>query len=131
VTLVFTTSTGSNYAYATLNGGAIVTLSAPTSGPTKGLVFYGDRRMPLGTSFQLNGGSHQTIDGAIYVPKGSVQFAGGDQTSNACTQLVSDTITFTGNAFFKIGCSNATEAIGSTTGTPGTPGVAETVMLIE
>ena len=54
-----------------------------------------------------------------------------DQTSNACTQLVSDTITFTGNAFFKIGCSNATEAIGSTQATPGTPGIPETVMLIE
>jgi Flp pilus assembly protein TadG len=131
VTLIFTTSTGSNYAHPTLNGGAIVTLSAPTSGPTKGLVFYGDRRMPVGTSFQLNGGSQQTIDGAIYAPNGSVQFAGGDQTSNACTQLVSDTITFTGNAFFKIGCSNATEAIGSTAGTPDTPGTPETVMLIE
>ena len=131
VTLVFTSSTGTNFATLVINGGAIVSLAAPSSGPTKGLVIYGDRRMPLGTVFQLNGGSTQTLNGAVYVPRGSTLFAGGSQTSNACTQLVSDTITFTGNAQFKIGCSNGTEAIGSTQGTPGTPGTPETVLLVE
>ena len=131
VTLVFTSSTGTNYATATINGGAIVTLSAPTTGPTKGLVFYGDRGMPVGTVFKLNGGSSQIINGAIYAAQALVEFAGGSATSNACTQIVSDKITFTGNANFKIGCSNGAEAIGSTQGTPGTPGTPETVMLIE
>jgi hypothetical protein len=48
VTLVFTSSTGSNYATANINGGATVSLTAPTSGPLAGIAFYGDPNMPVG-----------------------------------------------------------------------------------
>src|SRR5262249_4613288 len=82
VTLVFTSSTGSNYATATINGDASVNLTAPSSGPTAGIVMFGDRHMPVDTTFKFNGGSSQNFTGAIYVPKGAVNFAGGANTTN-------------------------------------------------
>jgi hypothetical protein len=115
VTLVFTSSTGSNYATATINGGATVNLSAPTSGNYAGIVAFGDRNMPAGTAFKFNGGSSQVFTGALDIPKGAVQFAGGSNTSKACTQLVADTVTFTGNSQFAINCTGTgTKPVGAT-----------------
>jgi hypothetical protein len=44
VTIVLTSSTGGNYANAVIDNGTTVTLSAPTTGATAGMVFYGDRQ---------------------------------------------------------------------------------------
>ena len=46
VTLVFTSS-GNNYASATINGGATVNLTAPATGSTAGIVLFGDRNKRL------------------------------------------------------------------------------------
>ncbi len=113
VTLVFTSSSGNVFGAATINGGATVKLTAPKSGPTAGIEIFGDRRMPTGMAFQFNGGSTQIFNGAIYLPKAAASFSGGSGTSNACTQLVADTVTFTGNSNFKIGCAGMTP-IGAT-----------------
>jgi hypothetical protein len=117
VTLVFTSSKGSNYATATINGGATVNLSAPTSGPLAGIVMFGDRSMPVGTTFKLDGGSTQEISGAVYLPEAATEYAGGANTAiPTCTQLISDTITFTGSSNFAINCgSQGTKPIGSMT----------------
>ncbi|MEJ1159331.1 TadE/TadG family type IV pilus assembly protein [Prosthecomicrobium sp. N25] len=113
VTLVFTSSTGSNYATAAISGGASVNLSAPTSGPLAGIAVFADRNMPVGTTFKFNGGSTQSIQGAIYVPTGKVDYAGGAGAGGGCTQLVADTITFSGNAQFELNCSGrGTRTIG-------------------
>jgi Flp pilus assembly protein TadG len=111
VTLAFTSSTMSNYATATINGGANLNLTAPKSGSTSGgvpgVLFYGDRNMPVGTSFKLNGGSTQNFTGAIYLPKAALSYAGG-ASSTGCTQLVADTIKFTGSANIAVNaCSGA------------------------
>jgi Flp pilus assembly protein TadG len=114
VTLVFTSSTGSNYATATINGGATVSVSAPTTGSMAGIVAYGDRNMSTGTTFKFNGGSAQIFTGALDLPNAAVQFAGGSNTSKACTQLVADTVTFTGNSQFAINCTGTgTKPIGT------------------
>jgi hypothetical protein len=114
VTLVFTSSSGHNYAGATINGGAHINLVAPTTGPTAGIVIFGDRNMTAGTTFKLNGGSSEVFGGAIYVPRGNVTFSGGAASTNGCLQLIADTITFVGNANFAINCvGSGTKAIGS------------------
>jgi hypothetical protein len=114
VTLVFTSNNGRNYANATINGGAIVNLTAPNSGPTAGIAIYGDRSMPVGTPFRLNGGSSEVFHGAIYVPAGAVTFSGGADASNGCLQLIADTITFVGNSNFAVNCAGSgTKPIGS------------------
>jgi hypothetical protein len=107
VTIVFTSSTGQNYATATINGGATVDLTPPTSGTTSGIVLFGDRNMPQGTIFKLNGGAAQVLTGATYLPKAAVKFAGGNDGANGCAQLIGDTVTFTGNSDFSVSCPNA------------------------
>lgn len=107
VTLIFTSSTGNNFASASINGGASVNLTPPTdpSSPTRGIVFFGDRNMPTGTTFKFNGGASQVLTGAIYLPKAAIDYAGGANTVNGCTQIVGDTVTFTGNSNLSIDCS--------------------------
>jgi hypothetical protein len=66
---------------------------------------FGDRRMPVGTTFKFNGGSTQYIGGAIYIPKGAINFAGGSNGGMTCTQLIGDSISFTGNSSLSLDCS--------------------------
>jgi len=105
VTLVFTSSSKSDWATVTINGNATVNLTPMTYGPTKGIVVYADRNMPVGTSFKFNGGANQYFAGAVYVPTGAVSFSGGANTATTCTQVIGDTVTFTGNSNLAIDCS--------------------------
>lgn len=106
VTLVFSSKNRNDFATATINGNATINLTSPSSGPTAGIVIFGDRRIPAGTSFKFNGGSTQYLGGAIYVPTGEVSFAGGAGTSTSCTQLIARSIVFTGNSQFALNCSS-------------------------
>ena len=116
VTIVFTSSTSSNFATASISSNAIINLTAPTSGPTAGIVLFGDRNMPVGTSFNLSGGGTQTFGGAIYLPKGALQFTGGFDSGSGCTQIVADTISFAGNSTVTLDCTGyGTKGIGSVT----------------
>ncbi len=106
VTLVFTKKTGSDWATATINGNATVNLTPPKSGPTAGIVVFGDRNIPVGTSFKFNGGATQYFGGAIYLPTAAITFAGGAGTATTCTQVIGNTVTFAGNSSLAINCSN-------------------------
>lgn len=116
VTIVYTSSTGSNYATATINGGATLNLTAPTTGNMAGFVMYGDQNMPVGSQFTFNGGSTQNFEGAVYLPKADIKYAGGAEGMDGCTQVIADTITFTGNANIAVNCSQTgISAIGGAT----------------
>jgi hypothetical protein len=115
VTLVFTSSTGSNYASANLAGGAAINITAPTSGTLSGIAMYGDRNMPVGTQFDFKGGNSQAIGGAIDLPKASVNWVGNASTQQPCTQLIADTIQFVGDSGLSVNCSGyGTKIIGTT-----------------
>lgn len=120
VTLVFTGS-GSKWGTASIGSNAIVDLTAPTSGATQGIVMYGDRSMPAGTTFNLTGGGTQNFGGAIYLPKANLSFSGGNGTNTSCTKIVADTLTFTGTSNLQVNCA----ALGT-----GTIGV-QTAQLVE
>jgi Flp pilus assembly protein TadG len=104
VTLYFTANNGS-YASVTINGNANVNLTPMTYGPTRGMVVFADRNTPASTSFKFNGGSNQYFAGAVYVPSAAVQFSGGANATTTCTQVIGDTVTFTGNSNLAIDCS--------------------------
>ena len=104
VTIILTSSTGSNYATVTVNGSSTITLSAPTSGDTAGLVFYEDRNAPSSATATLNGGANQSFTGALYFPSTNLTYS-GNSSSTTCTQLVADTVTFTGNSTINSSCA--------------------------
>jgi hypothetical protein len=124
VTLVFTGSgtSGSGWGTASISSNAIVNLTAPSPGTPAsqgipGIVMYGDRNMPVGkVSFNLTGGGTQNFGGAIYLPKASLNFSGGDGTTTSCTKLIADTITLSGSSNLQVNCAGlGTATIGITT----------------
>lgn len=106
VTLVFTSKNRNGFATASINGNATINLTPPKTGGTAGIVIFGDRQMPVGTVFKFNGGATQYLGGAVYLPAGAVDFSGGANSSTSCTQLVGDTVTFSGNSNFALNCNN-------------------------
>jgi hypothetical protein len=91
-------------ATVSFSGGSIINLVAPTTGPTAGIAFFGDRNASGESSF--TGGTNQTIVGAIYLPGQSVKYTGGvGLNPTKCTELIASTITFAGNSSFRLGCS--------------------------
>ena len=97
VTIILTSSTGTGYGNVTINGGATINLSAPTSGAYAGVVFYQDRNAGTSGTNRFNGGANMNITGAIYFPQQLLDFTGGSSSSATCTQIVGRLITFTGN----------------------------------
>jgi hypothetical protein len=107
VTIVLTSSGGaSTIATVAIHGGATINLTAPSSGSLAGLVFFQDRNGIQGTGNDFSGGTTQNIKGAIYLPKETVNFAGGTATGTGCLQIVADEIDFKGNAELEINCTN-------------------------
>jgi len=114
VTIVFTSSSGSGYATASIAGGATLQLTAPTTGSTAGIVFFGDRNEPLGTTYALTGGNNQYVGGAVYFAKGAVQWSGNSDGNNKCTQIVADTVQLVGNTTLQVDCKGfGTKTMGS------------------
>ncbi|WP_181166061.1 MULTISPECIES: pilus assembly protein TadG-related protein [unclassified Mesorhizobium] len=88
-----------------MNGNATVTLSAPQSGTYSGMLFYGDR---TGTAAQstFNGTATSLLTGAIYFSKQQVNYLGNFSGNNGCTQIVADTIQWSGNSTINQDCSS-------------------------
>ena len=109
VTIVLTSSVSplNDTGNIIINGGAIVTLTAPTTGATAGIVFWQDGRAVDSGRDKMLGGSTMNITGAIYLPSESVTYSGGNTSGNGggCTQIVASIITFTGNSEFDNNCS--------------------------
>lgn len=93
-----------NGANMAINGGANVSLTAPDSGTHAGIAIMQDRDDSAGTSL-FNGGSTMDIQGVVYMPTQHLQFNGGNTLGGGCTRVVSDTMTFSGNAVMGNDCS--------------------------
>jgi hypothetical protein len=88
-----------------INGNATLNISAPTSGDYSGVVFYGDRTQ-LTAKNTINGNATSNVTGAIYFPSQEVDFLGNFSGNGGCTQVVADTIYYTGSATFSTNCTN-------------------------
>ncbi|MBU6371218.1 MAG: hypothetical protein KJS97_00705 [Alphaproteobacteria bacterium] len=91
-------------ARVTMNGNAMVRLSAPTSGATKGMLFYGDRASSGGTN-RFNGTAASLLTGTIYAPRQDVAYLGNFSGSGGCTQVVASTVTWSGSTTIAVDCS--------------------------
>jgi Flp pilus assembly protein TadG len=88
---------------AKINGGATVTLKAPTSGPRAGILFFGDRSTSGQNKF--NGDASSKMTGAIYFAGGEVDYQGNFSGLNGCTQVIGNTVEWTGNTSISVDCS--------------------------
>jgi Flp pilus assembly protein TadG len=87
-----------------MNGNATANLSAPTSGPYSGILFFGDPASTGGDN-QFNGTASSSLQGDLYFPTQQVTYQGNFSSSNGCMQIVADTVVWTGNATVSVDCS--------------------------
>lgn len=100
VTLFFT----DDAEFDNANGGR-VWLSAKSDGPYAGVLMYGDRdTMSASLDIKVNGNIDSRFEGAIYFPNNDLTFVGGAAGNSECTQLIADSITFSGNATIETNC---------------------------
>jgi Flp pilus assembly protein TadG len=92
-----------NGASLSINGNSHLNLSAPTSGAYSGMLFMADRSNT--TALTINGDNTSLVTGAIYAPAGSVSFLGNFSGVSGCTQIVAQTVAWSGSTTFADDCS--------------------------
>jgi hypothetical protein len=85
---------GYSYGAVSLSGQATVSLSAPTSGPRAGILFFQDRSLASNIASTVSGGATSKFVGALYFPTTSLSYSGG--TGTEYTILIARTVTFSG-----------------------------------
>jgi hypothetical protein len=101
VTIVLTStnpvSNPASIATMNMNGGPSLNLTAPTTGTYANILFYQDRRAPLGNTITMNGNSESVIQGAVYFPRSVLDFSGTTGMTTRCIQLIALRLEFSGN----------------------------------
>ncbi len=79
--------------------GGDIDLSAPTTGPLAGILFFGDPDAPEGVRHNISGGSDVSYEGTMYFPTGDLDFTGnGTGSTNAdYTMVIARQLSFGGN----------------------------------
>ena len=79
--------------------GGDIELSAPTTGPLAGILFFGDPNAPEGVRHNITGGSDVSYEGTMYFPTGDLDFTGnGTGSTNAdYTMVIARQLSFGGN----------------------------------
>jgi hypothetical protein len=103
-----------------MNGAAGIDLTAQSSGPYQGVLFYGDRNSP-GSHATFNGTASSSLRGALYFPEQHLAMLGDFDGSGGCTRIVALTIEVRGNPDFRSDCT------GIAMGPIATPGAVRLV----
>lgn len=109
VTIILTGG-GSSIGQVKMNGGANIAMSAPTSGPYKGVLFFKDPDAPASFNDVFNGGASGSFLGAIYMPTQTVTLNGNSTFTTDCLQIVSRKVVMTGNTTITNDCPVGTAA---------------------
>ena len=89
----------------TINNSNRLDLEAPTTGDYAGVVIYGDPDTMSSNSWTFNGQALVSLEGAAYLPTIDLTYVGGAGVlATGCTQLVANTVTFSGNSGFQNNC---------------------------
>src|ERR1700722_5152788 len=84
------------------SGGRSTALTAPSSGPLQGILFFQDRNLPSGDTGPsgpqntISGGSGATFTGAMYFPTTPLYFSGGSSVVPLNAILIGDIINISG-----------------------------------
>lgn len=93
-------------AKVTINGTASLDLQAPTSGPYAGILMFADRENRTGNTSRFNGTAASRLTGAIYMPTQAIEYLGNFSGINGCTQVVGDTVKWSGSASVAVDCES-------------------------
>ena len=96
----FNTNTGGTGTWSDINitGTVRLNLSAPTTGPYAGVLFWNDRDAPnQNPGSKIGGTSDSVMVGALYFPSTNLEYSGTSSVAS-WTQIVANTISITGNA---------------------------------
>ncbi len=102
--ITFYNTGGDNpYAYKpiSITGSSTGLLSAPTSGPLEGILFFQDRSITSGQTNTIAGGSTLALEGVLYFPTTPIKFSGGSTGGANYTIVVAQTLTFDGASTFR------------------------------
>ena len=107
-TIVLSSSTAANnpssIASLEINGGAQLNMTAPSSGPYGGVLFYQDRRAPLLNDVRINGHASGALEGALYLPRANIRMNGSSSMNTQCFQIVGRRLNFTGSMNIQNNC---------------------------
>ena len=119
----YNTGGGSNsYQPINITGSNGTTLSAPTSGPLAGILFFQDRAISNSSVNSISGGTNTAFEGSLYFPSTPLAYSGGSNGLAAYTVIVADTVTFSGGSKLNVDYSS----LGGTSPVPGaTPKMSE------
>lgn len=98
-----------------IGNNAKINLTAPTTGPTAGLAFFGTRAGSPATTQVFSNNTQLNITGAIYFPTQTVELD-NNASSNAsgCVQLIGQRLSFSNNAALPSNCAGTgTHPIGA------------------
>ncbi|MGH7779773.1 MAG: pilus assembly protein TadG-related protein [Candidatus Binataceae bacterium] len=107
--VTFYNTTGpAGFAPFAISGASSSSLSAPTSGTYKGILFFTDRSIPVGTAGYTNSGASTiTTDGVWYFPTTTVEFNGASSGSGY-TSIIAYKINMNGAMNTTIGSNYST-----------------------
>ena len=97
-TFILTDSNPADTGTVDINGGAELNLTAPDSGPYKGILFYSNRGADPTDVNKINGNASSMFKGAFYFPHQKVEFTGNAGVTFLCIKLVSWQLTFSGSS---------------------------------
>lgn len=95
----------------TINAGAEIDMSAPTSGDYDGILFYQDRRATVSETIvnKINGNANSLMSGAFYFPNQQLQVNGTAGLNFDCAKFVSYVVEFAGNGSINNTCDEDPE----------------------
>ena len=101
VVFYLTTGSGSSYGMLNLGGTGTIAVNAPTTGTYKNVLVFQDRNTPYSAGSDSIGGTGTlNITGVIYTP--SVNFSASGTSNNFASQIIADTVAFSGNSSLTI-----------------------------
>jgi hypothetical protein len=100
-----------SYAPISVTGNFNANLSAPASGPLQGMLFFQDRNAPLGTTDSFKGNTDQTVTGAFYFPRSTLDYIGNSSAGAAQNAvIIADKVLLQGNASLRVDPTNPAAA---------------------
>ena len=118
--VMFYNTFNSTYSFSpiSITGSGTITLSAPTSGPYRGMLFFEDRNAPAGTADTVEGSSTLNLVGDLYFKNSELDLGGSGSSTDVA--IVANTLVLHGGGTFQ----------GTQLSTAAAPSVS-TIVLIE